>query len=387
MDQSQDPATVRPWGGESTTTLTFPLAALVAAVLVFVTADATAGLVAGLLVALVPWALLAGDVRLGPWTMVLGGVGIPAAVVLGYDATGAAFLAMLAVAWLAADGRSRLAELMALAASVAIPIADVASNPLNYRSSAWVYLATGSLFSWFIGRMLHRERQLFGALTEAHGRLRDAAAATERQRIAHDVHDVVGHSLSVVLLHLMGARRVLTLDPTAAAKALDRAEQVGRDSLDSVRAVVALLGSPGDAEAAGPPTPGAADIAALARTAADAGLPVEVEVEGDLDAVDPYAGLAAFRLVQEAISNVEHHAPGAAVVVRVVNDGEQLRVAVRNGPSDQHVRRSPSGGTGLVGMRQRIGALGGTVSAGGDGQGWRVEGSIPLRRAGASTSG
>ena len=266
---------------------------------------------------------------------------------------------------------------------MAIPIADVASNPLNYRSSAWVYLGTGALFSWFIGRMLHRERKLVSALTDAQGRLHDAAAAAERQRIAHDVHDVVGHSLSVMLLNVMGARRVLTLDPPAAGRALDRAEQVGRDSLDSVRAVVALLGSPGEAGAAAPPAPGAADIAALARTAAEAGLPVTVEVEGDLDAVDSYAGLAAFRLVQEAISNVEHHAPGAAVVVRIVNDGEHLAVSVQNGPGDQHVKRSSSGGTGLVGMRERIRALGGTASAGPDGEGWRVEGSIPLRRADA----
>ena len=385
VDHSQDEPTMRTWCGRFTTT--FPVAALLAAVLVFVTADATAGLVSGLLVALVPWALLAGDVRLGPWAIVLGGVGIPAAVVLVYDATGATFLAMLAVAWLAADGRSRLAQLTALTVSVAIPIADVASNPANYQSSAWVYLATGSVMSWFIGRVLHRERQLVVALSEAQGRLHEAAAAAERQRIAHDVHDVVGHSLSVVLLNVMGARRVLIMDPPAAAEALERAEQAGRDSLDSVRAVVALLKTPGEADAAGPPAPGAADIAALARTAADAGLPVEVEVEGDLDAVDPYAGLGAFRLVQEAISNVEHHAPGADVVVRVVNDGEHLRVAVRNGPTEEHPEASPSGGTGLAAMRQRIGALGGTVSAGPDGDGWRVEGCIPLRRPATATSG
>lgn len=179
---------------------------------------------------------------------------------------------------------------------------------------------------------------------------------------------------------------MLTVDPAAAADALDRAERIGRDSLDSVRAVVALLRSPRDAGAAGPPAPGAADIAALGRTAAEAGLHVEVEMEGDLDGVDPHAGLAAFRLVQEAISNVEHHAPGAAVVVRVVNDGEDLRVAVRNGAADQHKRRSASGGTGLASMRERIGALGGTVSAGPDGDGWRVDGSIPLQRAHTSTS-
>ena len=199
VDHRWDEGKVATWCGRFTTT--FPLAALVAAVLVFVTADATIRLVAGLLVALVPWALLAGDVRLGPWAMVLAGVGIPGAVVLSYDATGATFLAMLAVAWVAADGRSRLAQLMGLAGSVAIPIADVASNPANYESSAWVYLATGSVLSWFIGRVLHRERQLVSALSDAQARLHDAATAAERQRIAHDVHDVVGHSLSVVLLN------------------------------------------------------------------------------------------------------------------------------------------------------------------------------------------
>lgn len=386
MDQGRDERCLRTWGGELAATICFPLAALVAATLVFVTADLTVGLVAGLLLALLPWALLGAGVRLGPWPMAAAGVGIPAGVVLGYDATGATFMAMLAVAWLAADGRSRVAEMTALVGSIALPIADVASNPANYRSSAWVFMATGSLFAWFGGRMVHRQRQLVAALTDAQGRLHEAAAAAERQRIAHDVHDVVGHGLSVVLLNVMGARRVLNLDPAAAAKALDRAEQVGRDTLDSVRAVVALLRTPGDNGAAGAPAPGAGDIAALVRTAADAGLPVHVDAEGDLEAVDPYAGLAAFRLVQEAIANVEHHAPGAAVVVRIVNGGEELTVSVRNGPSDQHVEPGGSGGTGLVAMRQRITALGGTVSAGRDGEGWLVEGSIPLHRAGASSA-
>ncbi len=383
MDQSRDQGPLRTRRGALTTTFTFPIGALVAALLVFVTADLTVGLVGGLLVALIPWALLCGGVRLGPWAMVVAGVGIPAAVVLGYAATGAAFLAMLAVAWLAADGRSRPAEITALAASMAVPIVDVASNPANYPSNAWVYLATGSLFSWFIGRMLHRERELVGALTEAHSRLHDADAAAERQRIARDVHDVVGHSLTVVLLNVMGARRVLTLNPRAAAEALDRAEQVGRDSLESVRAVVELLRAPGTSSAAEPRAPGVADIGALARTAVDAGLPVHLEMEGDLDRVDACAGLGAFRLVQEAISNVEHHAPGAPVVVRIVIDGEQLAVSVQNGPAAHHVTRSRHGGAGLAGMRERMSALGGSLSAGPDGDGWRVEGAIPLRSADA----
>jgi signal transduction histidine kinase len=221
---------------------------------------------------------------------------------------------------------------------------------------------------------------LVSALSEAQARLRDAAAVAERQRIARDVHDVVGHSLTVMLLNVMGARRVLNVDPGAAADALERAERVGRDSLDSVRAVVGLLRTPGEDEEGRPPAPGAADIAALARTATDAGLSVRVEVEGDLDLVDPYAGLAAFRLVQEAISNVEHHAPKAEVLVRITNDGERLGVSVQNGPAEQAGKQTAGGGTGLTSMRERITALGGTFSAGPNGDGWRVDGSIPLQR-------
>ena len=378
MDRSRDGARLRAWGGGTVTSFAFPLAAVVAAVLVFATADLSTGLVLGLLVALVPWALLAGGVRLGPWAMVASGVGVPAAVVLGYHATGASFLAMLAVAWLAAHGGGWAAEMTALAASVTLPIVDVATNPAGYQGEAWVYLATGTLFSWFIGRVLRRERQLVVALTDAQGRLQDAAAASERHRIARDVHDVVGHSLTVVLLNLMGARRVLTRDPAVAGEALDRAERVGRDSLDSVRAVVGLLRSPADDGAAEWPVPGAADIASLARAAADAGVPVRVEAQGDLEAVDSSVGLAAFRLVQEAITNVEHHAPMAEVNIAVVNDGDRLAVRVRNGPPRQHREPSAGGGTGLAGLRERLTALGGTMTAGPDGDGWLVEASIPL---------
>jgi signal transduction histidine kinase len=109
-------------------------------------------------------------------------------------------------------------------------------------------------------------------------------------------------------------------------------------------------------------------------------------VTGGLETVSPYAGLAAYRLVQEALSNVEHHARAADVVVRASNDGDHLAVSIRNGPSPVHGDRSgrdgPTG-TGLSGMRQRLAILGGTLSAGPDGDGWMVEASIPLRRADA----
>jgi signal transduction histidine kinase len=377
---------LRAWGGSFTTGLAFPIAALAAALLVFATTDITIGLVGTLVLALVPWALLAGQVRVGPWVMAVAGVGIPAVVSFSYRAPGATFLALLAVAWLAAMGESWPAETAALVGAVASPAADI------WRFGQWredypgvVFFGTGAFFSWLIGRILRRERQLVAALTEAHDRLDVAAAAAERRRIAHDVHDAVGHGLTVVLLNLVGARQVLDRDPAAAAEALDRAEQVGRDSLQSVRAIVGLLRDPGETGAQ-PPLPGASDIVDLLESVAAAGLPVRSEVSGDLDAVDTYTGLAAFRVVQEAVSNVEHHAPGAEVVVRIVQDPEHLAVSVRNGAARRPPvrQRGRGGGTGLDGMRQRVSALGGTLSAGPDGDGWLVETSLPLRHANAT---
>jgi signal transduction histidine kinase len=374
---------VRSWGGTFAMSLAFPVAALVAALLVFATSSLEPGLVIGVIAALVPWALLAGDVRVGPWTMVAAGVGIPGVLVTLYDAPGANFLALLAVAWLAAGGESLAAEVTAaVAASIVIPLVYAAGD-WDEDGEAFVYFATGGLIVWCIGRILRRERRLVAALTEAQARLEAAASAAERQRIARDVHDVVGHSLTVMLLNVSGARRVLTRDPAAAAEALDRAEQAGRGSLQSVRAIVGLLRSPDDAGAE--PQPGAADIVGLVDTAAAAGLPVRAEVPGALDAVDPYVGLAAYRLVQEALANVEHHAPGADVVVRVVKDNDRLTVSVRNGPA-RHAPPPPAGrgGTGIDGMRQRVGAVGGTVTIGPEGAGWLVEGSIPLDRSDAT---
>ena len=383
---------LRSWGGTFAVGLVFPVAALVAAVLVLATAPLSVGLAAALIATLVPWALVAGEVRVGPWPMVVVGVGLPGVIVGVYEAHGAIFLALLAVGWLAATGESIWAEIAgAVGTIVLIPVLiPFVGHGWSEDHEAVIYFATGALTTWFFGRVLRRERELVVALRDAQDRLNAVAAVAERQRIAHDVHDVVGHSLTVMLLNVAGARRVLPGDPDTAAEALDRAERAGRESLDSVRAIVGLLrtSSDDDGEAA-PPQPGAADIEGLVRTAAAAGLPVRFEAQGDLATVDAYAGLAAFRLVQEALSNVEHHAPGADAVVsvQVTGGGDGLALSVRNGPG--RGEPSPSaGGTGLDAMRQRLAALGGTLSAGPSGpsgDGWLVEGTIPLRRAGLAS--
>ncbi|GAA4460294.1 sensor histidine kinase [Phytohabitans houttuyneae] len=378
---------LRSWGGAFTTGLAFPVAALAAALLVFATTGVSAGLVGALVVALVPWALLAGQVRVGPWVMVVAGIGMPALASVGYKAAGAIFLALLAVAWIAAMGQSAAAEAVALGGAVLIPVAYVTRHG-QWREDypAAVFFGTGALLTWLVGRILRRERLLVAALTEAQGRLDAAAAAAERRRIALDVHDAVGHGLSVVLLNVVGARQVIDRDPPAAAEALERAERVGRESLESVRGIVGLLREPGGGErtAAQPPPPVAADIAGLLETVAASGMAVRADLADELSTVDTYTGLAAFRVVQEALSNVEHHAPGAETLVRVGRDGDRLVILVRNGAARRAAPSGRGGGTGLHGMRQRVAGLGGTVTAGPDGDGWRVEATLPLRRAAAA---
>ncbi|HEY8524619.1 MAG TPA: histidine kinase [Acidimicrobiales bacterium] len=417
-----DGRTLRSWGGTFALGLAFPAGALVMAVLVFATEPLSLGLGLGLLATLVPWALVAGDVRVGPWVMLAVAVGVPAVLVVVEEAPGVTFLALLGVGWLAATGESRAAELIAVVVVVvALPvlIPFTTGESWSEEREALVYFGTGGLITWGFGTILRRERRLVAALQDARERLEAAAAAQERQRIAREIHDVVGHSLTVMLLNVGGARRVLAADPEAAGEALDRAERVGRESLQSVRSVVGLLRDPGETGTEAP-RPGAADIPDLVATAREAGMAVRAEVAGDLAGVDPYAGLAAFRLVQEALSNVEHHAPDAEVAVRVERAGDRLAVAVRNGPppagavpaggssgeSSGTTSRPPSGaaprspgspsaapatgngaaggrrGTGLDGMRQRVAALGGTLAAGPDGDGWSVTATIPLRRDG-----
>lgn len=402
-----DEASLRSWGGSFTVGLVFPVAALVAAALVLVTAPLSVGLAAALVATLVPWALVAGEVRVGPWPMLVIGVGVPGVIVGVYEAHGAVFLALLAMGWLAATGESIWAETAgAFGAIVVLPVLiPFFGGGWNEEHRGFIYFATGGLTTWFFGRVLRRERELVAAVRDAQDQLHAAAAVAERQRIAHDVHDVVGHSLTVMLLNVAGARRVLPGDPETAAEALDRAERAGRESLESVRAIVGLLRTPDDGGEAGLPQPGVADIEGLVATAAAAGLPVRFEAHGELATADAYAGLAAFRLVQEAISNVEHHAPGADAVVSVrvtggaggagggsagggggAGGGDRLAVSVRNGPAVGPASSPAGGGTGLDAMRQRLAALGGTLSVGPDGDGWLVEGTIPLRRAGAATT-
>ncbi len=205
-------------------------------------------------------------------------------------------------------------------------------------------------------------------------------ADEERLRIARELHDVVAHTLSVINVQAGVGLALLDDRPEQARTALDTIKSTSKEALGEVRQVLDALRSPGSAPRA--PAPGLDRVGELAEHAATAGLRVTVETDGTARPLPPNADLAAFRIVQEALTNVIRHSGARAARVRLEYRPRALSVRVDDdGPATGGERHG--GGNGLVGMRERAAALGGEVTAGprGDG-GFRVVATLPLRGAG-----
>lgn len=235
-----------------------------------------------------------------------------------------------------------------------------------------VYLV-GVLFGADAGIALRWQMRALAAERARRELAGEQAVLAERQRIAREVHDVVGHSLSIALLHMIGARQALhDGDVAEAADALDQGEQVGRAAMLDLRRSVALI-------AAGPsgtePLPGLADIPALVDAAAAAGLQVRCEV-ADAPEAAPSVGLALYRIAQESLANIAKHAAGAAALVRLRMDADHIQLTIRNDLS----AATPVGtaGAGLPSMRARADQLGATLQVGPRDDEWVVDVVVPV---------
>ncbi len=212
-----------------------------------------------------------------------------------------------------------------------------------------------------------RERELL-----AHQRVRD-----ERTRIARELHDVVAHSVSLMVIQTAAARRQLTVDTQKADAALATVEDTGRTAMNEMRRVLGVLRDEEGVQARSP-QPSLSDLSALLSTAAD--LPVTVHSAGDLVGLPPGIEVSAYRIVQEALTNVRRHAgPVRQVDVSVARQAAQLVIEVSDDGRGASV--SPSlNGFGLVGMSERVAAYDGELLAGPrQGGGWRVRATFPVR--------
>jgi signal transduction histidine kinase len=204
------------------------------------------------------------------------------------------------------------------------------------------------------------------------------AAADERERIARELHDIVSHSVSLMVVQAGAAQQVLRHDPGEADRALNAIQATGRAAVDDLRRMLGLLrGAEGSAGLA--PQPGLDAIDDLVAAAREAGTPVTVE--GDtLPGLPAGVDLAAYRIVQEAVTNACKHARGCPTAVRVERLGSRLAIEVRTAaPPNRNGGDRNGTGHGLIGMRERVAVYGGDLHAGRDEDGdWVVRASLPL---------
>lgn len=285
------------------------------------------------------------------------------------------FIIVLTVAIFASYERIR-PVVVAINSIVMISIAVLswsgAFNDLDWPS--WLF---ATVFAWGAGEVVYRFRRAVDELQHTRGLVADQAAVHERRRIARDVHDLVGHSLSVVMLHIGGARHLVRKDPDEAERALEQAEQAGRQSLAEIRRTVGLLRDDSDSDSTLLPSSDLSDVEDLVQDFALAGLNVSLDLSGPIEQVDPTTALAGFRIAQEALTNASRHAVGAQVevIVRVTHDRCEVIVTDRGGES---LSSGPGSGFGLVSMRERAKSVGGSLIAGPTPLGWSVEATLPV---------
>jgi signal transduction histidine kinase len=267
------------------------------------------------------------------------------------------YVGLLASAYAAgayARGRGRWVA-AALALGVA-PVALAAGDPdgVSFDSALFFELFVAPAF--LIGLAMARHRRAERALEVK----AETAVADERVRIARELHDVVAHAISVIVVQAQGGARMVRVEPEEAESAFAAIERTGGQALTEMRRLLGMLRA-ADERAALAPQPGVARLGALADEVRRAGLPVELEIEGDPAALPPGVDVSAYRIVQEALTNALKHAGPAHASVRVRCGADAVDVEVR----DDGRGGAPNGaGHGLAGMRERVAVYGGSLEAG-----------------------
>jgi signal transduction histidine kinase len=311
-------------------------------------------------------------------------------IVVGYP-TGTASLGVYCAAYAAAVYRpggegTDLTETLrhaapVMVAAVAVGLATMA--PEARQPSAWGWLPAGGLIaaSWVLGYAIRTRRAYIEELKARAARLEAEegeraarAVVDERLRIARELHDVVGHSISLIMVQAEAAARSARTSPDAVPAFLTRISAAGRQALAEMRHVLAVLRP--DAEAELSPQPGLEELGELVTRLKASGLEAQLDVE-PMD-LPPGVALTVYRIVQESLTNVLRHAgPAARASVSVARSGGSVQVTVHDdgaGPSG----RVPGTAHGIIGMRERAAAYGGTVRAGArQGGGFEVEAVIP----------
>jgi signal transduction histidine kinase len=279
---------------------------------------------------------------------------------------------------LGAYERERLATIGLVVGVAAFWVVVFVSAQVDFGS--FFFSATLAVAPWLFGRIARaRHLRLLAAEREQEQRAR-IAVGDERARIARELHDVVAHSVGVIVLQAQGARRVFERDPERAREALESIERTARTALADMRGSLGVLRREDD-ERALAPQPGVDDLNQLIEEARAGGLTVELAVEGERVPLPQAIDLSAYRIVQEALTNVIKHAGRAQARVTLRYLDDELEVEVADDGRGPPGRAADGSGLGIIGMRERVEAHGGRLDAGaGTNGGFLVRASLPLDR-------
>ncbi|QYC38396.1 Sensor histidine kinase DesK [Nonomuraea coxensis DSM 45129] len=283
-----------------------------------------------------------------------------------------------------------LAALLGVSVASALTVADeVSDSPPGERVDVLLvnvilYLVL-ELALWGVARIVHRGGRELRASEARRRAAARVAVAEERARIARELHDIVAHAVTVIVLQAAGARQVLPAGLPQVERSLTNIETTGRQAMDELRRLLGVLADaglrPGEGAKELEPHPGIEDLGPVVARVAAAGLPVRVDHHGTARPLDTSVGVAAYRVVSEGLTNaLKHGGAGARTVVRLEWKDEELVVSV----TDDGWGRPPedatplSGGHGLAGLDERVRAVGGRLRAGplADG-GYQVSATLP----------
>ncbi|MGY5045162.1 sensor histidine kinase [Streptomyces sp. 900105755] len=299
-----------------------------------------------------------------------------------------AMAAVIALFTVAATTDRRTTLRAGLLTMTVLTAAAMAAGPLP-----WYAQENLAIFAWTgigatAGDAVRSRRAVFQAIrerAERAERTREEEArrrvAEERLRIARDLHDVVAHHIALVNVQAGVAAHVMDKRPDQAKEALGHVREASRSALNELRATVGLLRQSGDPEAPTEPAPGLHVLDELADTFRNAGLRVEVARADQGTTLPAAVDLAAYRIIQEALTNVQKHAgPEATAEVSVVRVGPHIEVTVLDDGAGEETAPEEGGGHGLLGMRERVTALRGTLTTGPRyGGGFRVHAILPVK--------
>jgi signal transduction histidine kinase len=241
---------------------------------------------------------------------------------------------------------------------------------------------------WALGDWA-RTRRRFATAIEENARLQEAdreersrrAVQDERERIARELHDIVTHHVSVMVIQAGAGLTALDRRPEGARAALEAIDRTSRQALTDMRRMLGILGdTPSAGEPSREPMPGLRRLGELIEEVRAAGLAVELSIEGARRPLDDGVELSAYRIVQEALTNTLKHAQGARARVRLAYEAHALEIEVtdQGGSGRRDLGGGGHGGRGLIGMRERVALFGGDFEAGGTPGGFRVRARLPL---------